>query len=330
MPILFCNTAWMKYYAGRSAKDPPLGGGDFPVSEGYCGEECNFVHCADGYVYGHFETGKNGVDIVWTAPTEGNDPRAVVGWSRNARLYRRRQLFNDQFPSAQHHKDNITSYQVRARATDVVLLPPGKRTLKLQRGRGWSGQASWWYAEESSDPGAIRFVQSVKALITGQTLPPLDQTKNGRSGGRNDRAGAAASKAYQRYLSKYEVKVHPRHSKLEKRFKAYLKASHASISFPDCYRDDLRYKVPGEPAVMVEVKPSDPASVRFAIRTAIGQLLDYRQQQQWIDNQLVLVEAEVANVEDLLLAHDNGFGIAWPDGINSFTIRWPEPSRKSA
>jgi hypothetical protein len=298
----------------------------------------------DGYVYGHFETGKNGVDrdvkierlgasrsdtyidgvtIVWTAPTEGNDPRAVIGWSRNARLYRRRQLFNDQFPSAQHHKDNITSYQVRARAADVVLLPPDKRTLKLQRGRGWSGQASWWYAEESSDADAIRFVESMKALIAGQTLPPLDQSKNGGGGSRNGRAGTAASKAYQRYLSKYEVQVHPRHSQLEKRFKGYLKASHSGITFPDCYRDDLRYNVPGERAVMVEVKPSDPASVRFAIRTAIGQLLDYRQQQQWTHDQLILVETEVTNVEDLLLAHDNGFGIAWPEGKNSFTIRWP-------
>ena len=62
MPILFCNTSWMKNYAGRSVKDPPLGGGGFPTSEGYCGEECNFVSCDDGFVYGHFEISKNGRD----------------------------------------------------------------------------------------------------------------------------------------------------------------------------------------------------------------------------------------------------------------------------
>ncbi|PAQ06589.1 hypothetical protein CIT26_26065 [Mesorhizobium temperatum] len=38
----------MRNYAGRSVKDPPLGGGGFPLSHGYCGEECNFVPCDDG------------------------------------------------------------------------------------------------------------------------------------------------------------------------------------------------------------------------------------------------------------------------------------------
>lgn len=52
MPILFCNVAWMNDYAGRSADDPPLGGGAFPSKQGYCAEECNFVAADDGYVYG--------------------------------------------------------------------------------------------------------------------------------------------------------------------------------------------------------------------------------------------------------------------------------------
>lgn len=105
MPILFCNISWMEHYAGRTRKDPPLGGGGFPVTEGYCGEECNFVPCEDGFVYGHFETIKgevdrqirierlganrddaqiDGVDVVWTAPREGRDPRTVVGWPHTA------------------------------------------------------------------------------------------------------------------------------------------------------------------------------------------------------------------------------------------------------
>lgn len=102
MPVLFCNIAWMKDYAGRSTDDPPLGGGSFPNREGFCGEECNFVEADDGYVYGHFETMDrqvrlqrlgadksddfvDGVDIVWTAPEEGRDPRMVIGWYRDAR-----------------------------------------------------------------------------------------------------------------------------------------------------------------------------------------------------------------------------------------------------
>lgn len=344
MPVLFCNIAWMKHYAGRNPRDPPLGGGGFPRSEGYCAEECNFVRCEDGYVYGHFETIKgeqdrqvrierlgagprddvlDHVDIVWTAPTLGNDPRAVVGWSRNARLYRWRQHFNGLFPSDRHRKDGITSFRVKAKAEDVVLLAPDQRTLKLRRGDGWSGQASWWYADDTTDPDAMRFVASVKALMEGHGAPLDQMAANGGGPGRKGRAGAAASEAYRRYVGKYELRIHPRHHQLQERFKAFLASRHARIDFPPCFRDDLRYAVAGDGEVMVEVKPSDPATVRFAIRTAIGQLLDYRQHQQWRGRQLVLVETEVTNADDLRLAFDNGFGLAWPDEAGGFRICWP-------
>lgn len=340
MPILFCNIAWMKKYAGRSAKDPPLGGGAFPRSEGYCSEECNFVPCEDGYVYGHFETIKgdddrkvlierlgasksdnflDGVDIVWTAPTKGHDPRAVVGWWRNARLYRERQQFNGHFPSAQHRKDEIISFRVRASRGEAVLLPSGQRTMTLQRGAGWSGQASWWYADDTRNPAARRFVSAVRSLMDGYHAPPAQPGASRRIGP----AGAAASRAYRRYLRTYEVKVHPRHHKLQKRFKAFLRNCHSEIAFPQCFRDDLRYVVGSEREVMVEVKPADPTTVRLAIRTAIGQLLDYKQHQRWNGEQLILVDVAVTNADDLSLAFDNGFGLAWPDEKEGFKIRWP-------
>ncbi|ARQ13114.1 hypothetical protein NXC12_PD00001 (plasmid) [Rhizobium etli] len=50
MPMLFFTISWMKNYAGRDPKDPPKGGGGFPRSQRYCGEELNFVGCEDGYV----------------------------------------------------------------------------------------------------------------------------------------------------------------------------------------------------------------------------------------------------------------------------------------
>lgn len=344
MPVLFCNIAWMKSYAGRSSKDPPLGGGGFPRSEGYCGEECNFVRCEDGFVYGHFETIKgerdrqvrierlgasktddflDGVDIVWTAPIDGNDPRAVVGWSHNARLYRWRQQFNGQFPSAQHRKDEITSFRVKARAEDVILLPTDQRTMRLSRGDGWSGQASWWYADETIDAEAMRFVEAVKALMDGDRPPSVRPPLGGGRPGRKGRAGAAASEAYQRYVKKFEATIHPRHHKLQEKFKAFLCQSYLQIDFPECFRDDLRYAARGQRLVMVEVKPTDQATLRFAIRTAIGQLLDYAQHQQWTGRQLILVETKVTNADDRRLAFDNGFGLAWPEGTDTFKICWP-------
>lgn len=347
MTVLFCNISWMEHYAGRTAKDPPLGGGDFPVAEGYCGEECNFVPCEDGFVYGHFETIKgdvdrqvrierigadraddylDGLDIVWTAPTRGNDPRTVVGWFRNARLYRHRQEFGDDFPSDQHRRDDITSFRVRARCDDAFLLPVNERQMNLERGPGWSGQASWWYAEDSADPRAAEFVATVRAMMDTGDVPPVTTRPRNRRAGRKGRAGAATGDPYKRYLSEYETTVHPRHDELQKRFMAYLSGQHREIEFPACVRDDLRYVVRDTPGIMVEVKPTDASSLRFAIRTAIGQLLDYRQDQSWTGPQLIVVETKVVRTDDLGLAFDNGFGLAWPSG-GEFEIVWPDGTR---
>lgn len=344
MSVLFCNIAWMRHYAGRTKKDPPLGGGGFPVAEGYCGEECNFVPCEDGFVYGHFETIKgeidrqvrierlgasrsdeyiDGLDVVWTAPTRGHDPRTVVGWWRNARLYRNRQQFGDDFPSDQHERDDITSFRVRAHRDDVFLLEPNDRTLDLGRGAGWSGQTSWWYADDTTNKHAARFVAAVKAMIAGDLVPPVTTRERNCRAGRKKRAGAATDNAYERYTKAYEITVHPRHDKLQKKFAAHVTANHPGAIFPICGLDDLRYIVGGKPAVMVEVKPTDPGCLRYAIRAAIGQLLDYRQREGWTGPQLIVVEDKVHRADDLGLAFDNGFGLAWPEG-KGFEIVWPD------
>lgn len=350
MPILFCNISWMKRYAGRSLKDPPLGGGGFPVAEGYCGEECNFVPCDDGFVYGHFETIKggkdrqvrierlgaspsddhvDGVDIVWTAPTKGNDPRTVVGWSRNATLYRQRQLFGEDFPSEQHRRDEIGSYRVRAKSEDVYLLPVQQRRMNLERGPGWSGQASWWYADDTTNAAAVEFVAAVKTVMNSGNVPAVTTRSRNRKAGRTGRSGAAAGDPYRRYVAEYEAVIHPRHDKLQQQFRRYLVRRHAEVEFPACVRDDLRYVVKGGPGVMVEVKPTDAGMLRYAIRSAIGQLLDYRQDQRWAGPQLIVIETPVTAEDDLRLAFDNGFGLAWPSR-GGFTIRWPDGSGGSS
>lgn len=339
----------MERYAGRTPTDPPLGGGGFPKDEGYCREECNFVPCEDGFVYGHFETvkgtvdrqvrierlgsGRNdeyidGIDVVWTAPTRGNDPRTVVGWFKNARVYRHRQKFGKNFPSEKHRRDDISSFRVRARCDDVFLVPVANRHLDLERGPGWSGQASWWYAEDTSDIKAAKFVATIKNIINDGELLPITKNSVNRMPRGNARTGAAAEIPYQRYVSEYEATIHPRHDQLQKRFVSFLIAKHRNIQFMDCIRDDLKYNVVGRPGVMVEVKPTDEKNLRFAIRTAIGQLLDYRQEQGWKSLQLIVVETEVKRAADLQLAFDNGFGLAWPlkDG---FDVIWPDGKRGS-
>ena len=218
----------------------------------------------------------------------------------------------------------MTSFMVKARVEDVVLLPPGDRFMLLERGKGWSGQTSWWYADDTRNPDARRFVEAVRLSMAGDPTSQTDGASGRGKAGGEGRAGAAASDAYQRYVAEYEVRIHPRHNKLQQRFERFLGDRYPVIEFPQCYRDDLRYSLPGQDAVMVEVKPTDSRTLRFAIRTAIGQLLDYKQHQQWLGRQLILVETEVSNADDLRLAHDSGFGLAWPDKAGSFYICWPD------
>ena len=344
MAMLFCNVAWMKSYAGRSKQDPPLGGGGFPRREGYCGEECNFVRGDDGYVYGHFETIKgtldrqvkierlgagkrddfvDGVTIVWTAPKEGYDPRTVIGWFKNARIYRERQHFNRDYPSGQHEADEIDSFRVRAKIEDVVLLAPKDRTMDLKRGEGWSGQASWWYTDDTSEKEARAFVRQVRKVIDGGKFKA--GTSKPKSGpGKGKRSGSAASSTYVRYIKTHEIKVSPMHDKLQKKFQAFLRKRFPTVEFPASYRDDLRYAIPRQLPVMVEVKPTEPVNVRFAIRTAIGQLIDYKQHQQWTGRLLIVVSNEVTAAEDRALALENGFGVAWPENGTDFKIIWPK------
>jgi hypothetical protein len=165
------------------------------------------------------------------------------------------------------------------------------------------------------------------AVINGQPVSAVKASGDGRRGGRAGRAGAATSEAYRRYVREYEAEVHPLHDNLHMRFIAFLRKQHPEVEFPSCFRDDLRYAVRGKPEVMVEIKPADAATVRFAIRAAIGQLLDYRQHQGWKDRQMILVGAKVTRADDLSLALDNGFGLAWPVGADGFEMRWPSRTK---
>lgn len=339
-PTLFCNIAWMKHYDGRTPNDPPLGGGGFPRREGYCGEECNFVHCDNGMVYGHFETIKNeldrdvrierlgasksdefvdGVTVVWTAPCEGNDPRTVVGWYKNARVYRRRQHYLRELPSQKHLSADIDNFRVRAAAEDVVLLPIADRKLALGRGKGWSGQANWWYVDDSANPDARRFLTKVKAKIRGKDTSDSVAKKRRRS---KRRAGRATADGYVRYVRQFTAKIAPRHDRLQRKFEKFLADSKGFERFLECFRDDIRWQDGRGRTFMAEVKPSESSTTRYAIRMAIGQLLDYRQEQSWSGEQLIVLETPVERADDLELAHENGFGVAWPND-SGFEVRWP-------
>lgn len=212
MTIFVCHIGWMTAYEGQIGQpDKIVGGGAYVRKHKDGGETCNFVRCQDGYVYGHVETLKkkidrpilieqlgakpgadyvDHVDVVWTATHPQEKGRRVVGWYRDARVYRERVEF-DEWPSPQHkiepHKD---TYRVRAKTADAFMIPPKQRHLRLQRGKGWIGQANWWFPEQSTAAGVKPFVRKVRALIDAGPLTiaanRVGSGGSGRWGGKSD------------------------------------------------------------------------------------------------------------------------------------------------
>lgn len=335
--MLFCNIGWMSRYEGLAGRPDKIVGGGKWVTENEMGlEVCNFLACRDGYVYGHVETSQgkkerkirieaiggngdyvDGVDVVWTATDPDEGGRRIVGWYREATVFRERQEFASP-PSRQHARDDISNYRIRALAKNVRRLDLDHRTLVMGRGPGWMGHTPWWAPSNESSPEVRRFVRRASELLNGLSEPRGKRPNESKSG-RN--SPGAASDLYLRYVQAYEVRITPRHNTLQDRFERFLANDGAAELQPNVASVDLRYRDANKGAILAEIKPCERANARYAIRTAIGQLLDYRQRAKEAACLLIVLETKPTE-EDRLLATSNGFGIAYP-AKGEFEVLWP-------
>jgi hypothetical protein len=339
--LLFCNIGWMNRYEGlRHQPDKIVGGGKHVAESQHGHEVCNFLNADDGFVYGHVETIKgeddrqidlgrlgcqdtddsvSGIDVVWTAtnPTDGG--RRVVGWYRNATVFRERQYF-ERAPSKQHKRDKLDNHRIRASAENVHRLEIEDRTLTMRHGsKGWMGHTPWWYEPEKPDNNEVQqFIKQVRNLMDG-VAPVGRKTPNGRRG--DGKSPSPANDTYVRYIRGYEIEIHPRHNDLQKRFVEHLNCGSFSDIQENLSSVDLRFRNSQERLVLAEVKPCDKSNARFAIRTAIGQLLDYRQRCSEEAKLLIVLELKPGK-EDRELAGSNGFGLAFPTR-SGFEMVWP-------
>lgn len=122
-----------------------------------------------------------------------------------------------------------------------------------------------------------------------------------------------------RYVKRFEVEISPLHHRLQKRFENFLETTGRRDIISNLGGVDLRYSDKGR-TVLCEVKPSTAETSRFAIRTAMGQLLDYRQRSPNARMQIVLSKKPLRSDADLALS--NGFSIAFPSR-RSFHIQYP-------
>ena len=83
------------------------------------------------------------------------------------------------------------------------------------------------------------------------------------------------SNPYEYLLHDKTVYVKPSHKKLQKNYVRYLQMKKNVVPKEDDSYVDVSYKWKGK-TVLVEVKPTDKIETKYAIRAAVGQLLDYR------------------------------------------------------
>lgn len=195
--ILFCNIGWMEKYEGVTEFDEILNGGKYVKTNKDGGEIYCFIN-RNGYCYGYVQpvnqtasvTGGTikieklgaskdanlitGVDVVLTATRPYTGGTFIVGWYKNATVYRYKQ--DCTFLQKSGHLDvqgNQYGYRFYADYNQVKLLLPDQRTFKIPRATGQSpikggmGQSNVWYAQDLDDE---QFFISVRNLMDGGDL----------------------------------------------------------------------------------------------------------------------------------------------------------------
>jgi hypothetical protein len=158
MPTIFFNTAWMRQYKGVTDDDLPRDGGSWEEKH----EVCNFLPIG-GKCYGFVQPAGetisldrigaaaaddhiDGVTVVWSARSPSGHT-VVVGFYKNARLYRHRQKLPK---SSVHEANRLQSYFAVCREEDAILLSHKRRAYRIPRGTDAMGQSLVWYGDTNT------------------------------------------------------------------------------------------------------------------------------------------------------------------------------------
>ncbi|WP_031597611.1 protein NO VEIN domain-containing protein [Ferrovum myxofaciens] len=181
MKIILARVGFMKFYQGSKPGDEkPIGGGSYNNKEiGH--ETYNFLN-VNGICYGYFKPNMkspfeinlgrierdcnddkiDNVRVIWFATKPGGGGQVVIGWYKNATVFR----------TIQSH-DYLTQrgYNIKASVDDCVLLPISKRKFPVGHGikgekKGNPGQANAFYVLD--DKGQVKDLKiPTNAWITG-------------------------------------------------------------------------------------------------------------------------------------------------------------------
>ncbi|MFA1624617.1 hypothetical protein ACDY96_17865 [Rhizobium mongolense] len=94
---------------------------------------------------------------------------------------------------------------------------------------------------------------------------------------RRDKYSApAAMSPYEKYLRERIIRVDPAHGKLEQKFHAFLVSEGMTDLEKNSAGIDAAFTCPKRGRFIAELKPTKDGETRFAVRSAVGQILEYR------------------------------------------------------
>lgn len=119
----------------------------------------------------------SGVTVVWTARDPTNGGTYIIGWYKNATVYRHYQ--DPPKNSKRKYKNNSIGYFIKAKSADGKLLPIDERIVPVQRRKKkWMGQSNVWYAQDN--PG---FIKVVKDYVFKGIIPAKFKKSSNTKGG---------------------------------------------------------------------------------------------------------------------------------------------------
>lgn len=225
--LLYINVPWMKRYEGAvEGEDEPKGKFRY-TREHPMNDHCQFnFRIVAGKVYGHVPGSTNpdlrklggsrsdssidGVLVVWIATDPDSGGRVIMGWYKNAIVWKERQNPNGDLAPQRtiQESGDCCQFSVEASADDAKCLLPGRRPpLKTEKGR--PGQNPFWYGSQTADAQVLRLIAHTIEGVPQQT----SAVKSPRGGWIQDPAErlkveANAMDVVEQYFSEngYEIK----------------------------------------------------------------------------------------------------------------------------
>jgi len=110
------------------------------------------------------------VTIVWTATHPDTGGTLIVGWYKNATIFRYYQE-PDKKLDRYWEKQSI-GYCMFTKTSDSRLLSKDERIIKVPRGAKGMGQTNIWYGDNNPD-----FVKNIGKYLLNGTIPEFKRTK---------------------------------------------------------------------------------------------------------------------------------------------------------